>query len=123
LRETSLDIGFLLNSQLTPATASLPEPLEALIQAESIEEFFDYAKRRTYTSADGSRVVGFCIPGVNYANVVDIARAWDGDLITADYRCVANEAAWSRRPSACRICSEPADRAMADAAKRVQMLL
>lgn len=142
LRETSLDIGFLLNTQLTPATASLFEPLEALMQVEpveemgdlfpgmveagriggkliaipfrqttsglhyneelfaergltrppqTIEEFFDYAKRLTYTRADGARVVGFCIPGVNYANVVDIARAWDGDFITADYRCVANE--------------------------------
>lgn len=142
LRETTIDIGFLLNTQLTPSTANLFEPLETLMQAEpiedladifpgmleackingrqiaipfrqttsglhyneelfaerglsgpprTIEEFFDYAKRLTYTRANGTPVVGFCIPGVNYANVVDIARGWDGDFITSDFRVVANQ--------------------------------
>jgi multiple sugar transport system substrate-binding protein len=36
-------------------------------------------------------VVGFLLPGVTYPNVIDIARAWDGEFITPDMKCVANE--------------------------------
>jgi multiple sugar transport system substrate-binding protein len=31
------------------------------------------------------------LPGVSYPNVVDIARAWNGDFITPDYKVVANQ--------------------------------
>ena len=31
------------------------------------------------------------MPGVTYPNVIDIARAWDGDFITADFRCTADQ--------------------------------
>ena len=143
LPETTIDVGFLLNTQVTPATASLFEPLDDYMKAEpiedfgdlfggmvdglkfggklyaipfrhassglhyneellaerglsgppkTIEEFADYAKKLTYKRADGSQVIGFVIPGVHYANVVDLARAWNGDFITADFRVVANEA-------------------------------
>jgi multiple sugar transport system substrate-binding protein len=142
LGETTIDVGFLLNTMATPATASLFEPLDELLRAEplediadifpgmvdalrfggklygvpfrhstsglhynedlfaerglsgppkTIEELGEYAKKLTYKRADGSQVVGFVIPGVHYANVVDIARAWNGDFITPDFRVVANE--------------------------------
>ena len=32
------------------------------------------------------------MPGVTYPNVIDIARAWDGDFITPDFKCVADQA-------------------------------
>jgi multiple sugar transport system substrate-binding protein len=142
LGETTIDVGFLLNTMATPATATLFEPLDDLMKAEPLEDFADlfpgmvealrfggrlygvpfrhstsglhyneelfaerglagpprtieqladYAKKLSYKRADGSQVVGFVIPGVHYANVVDIARAWNGDFITPDFRVVANE--------------------------------
>jgi multiple sugar transport system substrate-binding protein len=143
LGETTIDIGFLLNTQITPAAAALFEPLDDYQRAEPIEDFADFfpgmvdamkfggklcaipfrhatsglhynealfkergiagpprtieelaevAKKLTFTRPDGSRVAGFVIPGLTYPNVVDIARAWNGDFITPDYQVVANEA-------------------------------
>lgn len=147
LGETTIDIGFLLNTQVTPAAAALFEPLDELMKAEPIEDFGDIfpgmvdamrfggklcaipfrhatsglhyneelfkergiagpprtieelgevAKKLTYTRPDGTRVAGFVIPGLTYPNVVDIARAWNGDFITPDFKVVANEAAMVR---------------------------
>ena len=31
------------------------------------------------------------MPGVTYPNVIDIARAWDGDFITPDFKIVADQ--------------------------------
>jgi multiple sugar transport system substrate-binding protein len=58
---------------------------------ETIEEVIEVAKRCTYRRADGTPVVGLVMPGVTYPNVIDLARAWDGDFITSDFRVVANE--------------------------------
>jgi multiple sugar transport system substrate-binding protein len=142
LRETSVDIAFLLNTQVTPRAASLFEPLDAFMAkapiddpadvfpglmsgfrvggglvalpfrhassglhynveflAErgisapptTVEEFLDMARRCTYTRADGSPVTGLVMSGVIYPNVVDLARAWDGEFITPDMRVAANE--------------------------------
>ena len=147
LSETTIDVGFLLNTQITPAIVTLFEPLDDYMKAEPIEDFNDvfagmldamringklyaipfrhatsglhyneellrerglsgpprtfeelgeYAKQLTYTRPDGTRVVGFIIPGLTYPNVVDLARAWNGDFITPDYKVVANEAAMVR---------------------------
>lgn len=144
LGETTIDIGFLLNTQVTPAIVTLFEPLDDYMKADPIEDFNDlfagmvdamringklyaipfrhatsglhyneellkerglsgpprtieelgeYARKLTYTRADGTRVAGFIIPGLTYPNVVDLARAWNGDFITPDYKVVANEAA------------------------------
>ncbi|MBM3525128.1 MAG: carbohydrate ABC transporter substrate-binding protein, partial [Alphaproteobacteria bacterium] len=41
LRDTSIDIGFLLNTQLTPATANLFEPLEGLLATDPVEDMPD----------------------------------------------------------------------------------
>lgn len=58
----------------------------------TIEEMADIAKACTYRRADGTPCVGLCTPGVTYPNVIDLARAWDGDFITQDYKCVADQA-------------------------------
>ncbi len=50
-----------------------------------MEELVDAAYELTYEAEDGTQVHGFVITGDNYANIVDIARAWDGDFITQDY--------------------------------------
>jgi multiple sugar transport system substrate-binding protein len=57
----------------------------------TIEEVAEIARRCTYRRADGTPVVGLLMPGVTYPNVIDLARAWDGDFITADYKCVADQ--------------------------------
>jgi len=142
LRETTIDIGFVLNTQLTPSTAEMFEPLDEYLNSdpiedfqdlfpgmvagmrirghqmaipfrhttsglhynselfaerglagppETIEEFVEYAKKLSYTRSDGTPVVGLVLPGASYPNVVDIARAWNGDFITPDYKVVANQ--------------------------------
>jgi multiple sugar transport system substrate-binding protein len=58
---------------------------------KSIEEFADYARKLTYTRDDGTKVQGFAYEAQNYANVVNIARAWGGAFITEDYKCVADQ--------------------------------
>jgi multiple sugar transport system substrate-binding protein len=57
----------------------------------SIEELAEMAKACTYRRTDGTPCVGLCMPGVTYPNVIDLARAWDGDFITQDYKCVADQ--------------------------------
>jgi multiple sugar transport system substrate-binding protein len=52
----------------------------------TMEELVDAAYELTYEADDGTQVHGFVITGDNYANIVDIARAWDGDFITLDYQ-------------------------------------
>ena len=49
------------------------------------------AKACSYRRADGTPCVGLCMPGVTYPNVIDIARAWDGDFITPDFKVVADQ--------------------------------
>lgn len=56
----------------------------------TIEELADMARRCTFRRDDGTRVVGLVMPGVTYANVIDLARAWDGDFITPGFKCVAD---------------------------------
>ncbi len=153
LPETSIDISFLLNTQLTPGAARLFEPLDALMAANpiedmgdlfsgmvqasriggaqiaipyrhtasglhwntqyfaergiaappaTIEEFFEDARRLSYTRADGARVSGFVLPGMYYSNVIDIARAWDGDFITTDFKVVANQGGMVKAAQALR---------------------
>jgi multiple sugar transport system substrate-binding protein len=58
---------------------------------KTIEEMADYAKRCVYRRADGTPVVGMVMGGLDYANVIDVVRAWDGELITPDFRCVADQ--------------------------------
>jgi multiple sugar transport system substrate-binding protein len=142
LGETTVDVGFLLNTQAIPRAATLFEPLDDNLKRDpledaadifpglmagmkvggkqlaipfrhassglhyneellaekgfskppaSIEEMVEIARACTYRRADGTAVVGLCMPGVTYPNVIDIARAWDGDFITPGFKCVADQ--------------------------------
>lgn len=144
LAEGSFDVGFLLNTQPSPKSAALFEPLDAFMQKDPIEDAGDLfpglvkgfaigghqvalpvrhassglhwnteilaergiknppatmeelvqaAKQCTYKRADGTPCVGLVMPGVTYPNVIDIARAWDGDFITPDFKVVADQPA------------------------------
>jgi multiple sugar transport system substrate-binding protein len=57
----------------------------------TIEELAEAARRCSFRRADGTPVVGLIMPGVTYPNVIDLARAWDGDFITPDFRVVADQ--------------------------------
>jgi len=50
----------------------------------------DYARKLTFTRADGTKVYAWGFEADNYPNVVMMARAFDGDFITDDYKCVAD---------------------------------
>ena len=142
LSESTVDVGFVLNTQVIPRAANLFEPLDdylrrdpiedaadifpGLIEGmkvggkqlaipfrhassglhyneellaekgfskppETIEEMIEIARACTYRRSDGTAVVGLCMPGVTYPNVIDLARAWDGDFITPDFKCVADQ--------------------------------
>jgi multiple sugar transport system substrate-binding protein len=144
LAETTFDVGFILNTQATPRTAALFEPLDAYLAKDpiddpadvfsglmkgmsvggkqvalpvrhassgvhwnvdilaergftkppaTIEEMAAMAKACTYKRSDGTPCVGLVMPGVTYPNVIDIARAWDGDFITPDFKVVADQPA------------------------------
>jgi multiple sugar transport system substrate-binding protein len=141
LSEGSVDVGFVLNTQVTPRAASLFEPLDDYMRRDPIEQpedvfpglmegfkvggasiampvrhsssglhynaeilekrgitepprtieaLAEVAKRCSYRDG-GPPVVGLVMPGVAYPNVIDIARAWNGDFITPDMRCVADQ--------------------------------
>lgn len=53
---------------------------------KTMEELIAAAHELTYEAADGTQVHGFVIAGDGYANTVDLARAWNGDFITTDYK-------------------------------------
>jgi multiple sugar transport system substrate-binding protein len=56
-----------------------------------MEEVIAAARELTYETEAGDKVHGFVIEGDNYANVVDLARAWNGDFITLDYELAVTE--------------------------------
>lgn len=142
LGSTTVDIGFLLNTHVTPGAAALLEPLDPYLASdpiedmadifpglakgmevggvtvgvpfrhsssgmhyneeilaergfskapETIEEFAEMARACTFKRDNGTNVSGFVNAGMGYANVVDIARAWNGDFISLDYKCLADQ--------------------------------
>lgn len=56
----------------------------------SIEEFYDAAKKLTFTSAAGDRVNGWGFQADNYSDHVRLARALGGDFIDENYVCHAD---------------------------------
>ena len=51
-----------------------------------------YIPKLRYQREDGTEVYGFIYPGKRMqTHTVTLARGWDGDFITLDYKCVANE--------------------------------
>jgi multiple sugar transport system substrate-binding protein len=142
LNETSVDVGFLLNTQAAPRVSQLFEPLDEYMKKdpieapddvfpglmegmkvggklvaipfrhassglhyneqllsekgfkkppETIEEMVAIAKACSGPRDGGPPVVGLITPGVTYPNVIDIARAWDGDFITPDFKYVGDQ--------------------------------
>ena len=142
LNETSVDVGFLLNTQAAPRVSQLFEPLDDFMKKDSIEapddvfpglldgmkvggklvaipfrhassglhyneqllsekgfnkppetieEVVAMAKACSGPRDGGPPVTGLITPGVTYPNVIDIARAWDGDFITPDFKYVGDK--------------------------------
>jgi multiple sugar transport system substrate-binding protein len=57
----------------------------------TIEEFLEMVRACTYTRANGTAVIGLVQQALAYTNVINLARAWDGEFITPDMRFAANE--------------------------------
>ena len=144
LNETTVDVGFMLNTQATPRVTQLFEPLDEYMKKdpidapddvfsglmdgmkvggklmavpfrhassglhyneqllsekgfnkppETMEEVVAMAKACSGPRDGGPPVVGLITPGVTYPNVIDIARAWDGDFITPDFKYVGDQPA------------------------------
>jgi multiple sugar transport system substrate-binding protein len=70
---------------------------EAIFQERNVpvpktfEDVIEAAKKLTFTRPDGSQVFGFLIEGDSYPNVIDMARAYDGDFITQNFKLAVNE--------------------------------
>lgn len=61
---------------------------------KTIEELYEIAKKVTFTLETGEKVYAFAGIGEQreiYSDIVGIARAWDGDIVTPDYQVVCNE--------------------------------
>ena len=63
---------------------------------KTFEDVIAAATKLTFTRTDGTQVFGFLIEGDNYPNVIDMARAYDGDFITGDFKLRVNEPAMLR---------------------------
>lgn len=57
---------------------------------DTIDGFLGVARKLTYTAKDGTRVYAFAAEGDNYTTMVMMARSYGGDLITEDYRVLAD---------------------------------
>jgi multiple sugar transport system substrate-binding protein len=99
LRDAATSDGVLYGIPFRHATSSLHYN-EAILKERgfdgpptTIEEMIDMIPQLTYKQADGTQVYGFVLPGKGqlHANFVDLARAWDGDYITGDFKVKANE--------------------------------
>lgn len=58
LNETSIDVGFLLNSRATPRAAELLEPLEAHMAREAVEDFDDLFPGLRAAMVVGGKTIG-----------------------------------------------------------------
>ncbi len=58
---------------------------------QTVEELIDFAEKLTFKRADGTQVHGLLFDGTSPALIVDLARAWNGDFLSADYRILATE--------------------------------
>ncbi len=63
---------------------------------KTFEDVIAAATKLTFTRTDGTQVFGFLIEGDNYPNVIDMARAYDGDFITGDFKLRVSEPAMLR---------------------------
>ncbi|HYF21408.1 MAG TPA: extracellular solute-binding protein [Ramlibacter sp.] len=54
-------------------------------------ELLDYAKKLSYTRADGTRVHGLIMDGPGISQMIDLARMYDGDLVGPDMKIKVTE--------------------------------
>jgi multiple sugar transport system substrate-binding protein len=70
-------------------TRGLAEPRQGMF----FDDLMVSAPKLRFVKQDGTDVFPYLIPGDDVGNVVDIARAWDGDFISGDFKCRINEPA------------------------------
>ena len=65
----------------------IPEPKQGMF----FEDLVTSASALRFTGADGTDVFPYLIPGDDVGNIVDIARAWNGEFISSDFKCRITE--------------------------------
>ena len=65
----------------------IPEPKQGMF----FEDLIASIPLLRYKAQDGTDVFPYLIPGDDVGNVVDIARAWNGDFIDANFKCRITE--------------------------------
>lgn len=58
---------------------------------DTIEEVVELAEKLTYKRADGTQVHGLLLDGVQPSNVINLARCWNGDFITSDFKIAVDQ--------------------------------
>lgn len=58
---------------------------------DTIEEVVELARKLTYKRADGTQVHGLLLDGVQPSNVINLARSWNGDFITSDFKIAVDQ--------------------------------
>lgn len=58
---------------------------------QTVEELISFAEKLTFKRADGTQVHGLIFDGTSPAQIVDLARAWNGDFLSADYKILVTE--------------------------------
>jgi multiple sugar transport system substrate-binding protein len=99
LRETSIDLAFVINKFETPKISTLLEPLDDWQKKAPIEDFAGipanllvaFARKMTYTRADGTRVNGLIAnSGDEHLAVLTILNMYGAELIDKDQKVKAN---------------------------------
>lgn len=60
---------------------------------DTLEEVVELAEELTYVRDDGTQVHGLLLDGVQPSNVINLARAWNGDFITSDFEIAVDQPA------------------------------
>ncbi len=58
---------------------------------DTIEDVVELARKLTYKRADGTQVHGLLLDGVQPSNVINLARSWNGDFITSDFKIAVDQ--------------------------------
>lgn len=58
---------------------------------DTIEGVVELAEKLTYKRADGTQVHGLLLDGVQPSNVINLARCWNGDFITSDFKIACDQ--------------------------------
>ena len=58
---------------------------------DTIEDVVELARKLTYKRADGTQVHGLLVDRVQPSNVINLARSWNGDFITSDFKIAVDQ--------------------------------